>query len=105
MAAENCPFQIEPKPESYSDTHQKDHFVSIDIAFDPMARNTSKATPEFCQLDSTEPEEVLTFIKTVAQAVVTLAVAAGEPRFWLVQSLLAGDPEKQRIIITTAEAS
>ena len=37
------------------------------------------------RLDSTEPEEVLTFIETVAQAVVTLGVAAGGPRFRLVQ--------------------
>jgi hypothetical protein len=36
---------------------------------------------------------------------VTFSVAAGEPHFRLVQALLANDPAKQWIIITTAEAA
>jgi hypothetical protein len=104
VAAENCPFKIEPKSESDSDTHRKDCFISFDVVLDPTARNKLKAIHEFRRLDSTEPEEVLNFIQTVAQAVVTLGVAVGGPRFWLVQALLAGDPAKQWIVITTAEA-
>jgi hypothetical protein len=37
--------------------------------------------------------------------VLTLAVAEGEPCFWLVQALLSADPAKQWIVITTAEAT
>jgi hypothetical protein len=37
--------------------------------------------------------------------VVTLEVAKGEPRFRLVQALLAGDAAKQWIVITTAETA
>jgi hypothetical protein len=61
------------------------------------------ATHEFRRLDSTEPEDVLGFIETVTQAVITLSIAEGEPRFRLVQAILAGDPAKQWIVITTTE--
>jgi hypothetical protein len=103
MAAEKCPFKIEPKSETDSDTRCKERFVSFDVPLDPAAQNPLKATHEFHCLDSTEPEEVLNFIKTVAQAVVTLNIAEGEPHFRLVQTLVAGDPAKQWIVITTAE--
>jgi hypothetical protein len=105
MAAENCPFKIEPKTEADSDTRRKVHFVSLDVPLDPAARNALMATHEFRRLDSTEPEEVLNFVETIVQAVNILNIAEGGPCFQLAQALLAGDPAKQWTAITTAEAA
>jgi hypothetical protein len=74
MAAESCPFKIEPKSKLDSDTRRKDRFVSFDVPLNPGERNGLKATHEFRRLDNTEPEDVLTFFETVAQAVVTLNI-------------------------------
>jgi transposase InsO family protein len=103
MAAENCPFKVEPRSESDSDTRRKDRFVSFDVPLDPAEPDGLKATHEFRRLDNTEPEDVLTFCETIAQAVITLDLDEGEPRFRLVQALLAGDPAKQWIVITNDE--
>jgi hypothetical protein len=105
MAAENCPFKIEPKTKVDSDTRCKDCFVSFDVPLDPAAQNPLMATHEFRRLDSTEPEEVLNFVETTVQAVNILNIAEGGPHFRLAQVLLAGDPAKLWTAITTAEAA
>jgi hypothetical protein len=50
IAAENCPFKIEPKTEGDSDTHRKDRFVSFDVPLDTAAQNPLMATHEFLNL-------------------------------------------------------
>ena len=77
MAAENCPFTVEPKAESESDSRRKDRFVSFDVPLNPGERIGLKATHKFRRLDNTEPEDVLTFFKTVALAIVTLNIGEG----------------------------
>jgi hypothetical protein len=99
MSAEKCPFEIEPKKESSSDTYRKDRFVSFDVPIDPDDPDGLKASHEFRRLDSPDPEDVLVFIETLYAAVETLGVADGEPCFRLVKSLLAGDPAKQWVTI------
>ncbi len=100
MSAEKCPFEIEPRKETASETYRKDRYVSFDVPIDPGDEDGLKASHEFRRLDSPDPEDVLVFIETLNSAIETLDVAEGVPRFRLVKSLLAGDPAKQWVIIT-----
>ena len=102
MAVENCPFSIEPKKESESDTRRKDRFVSFEVLLNSDDEDGLKATHEFRRLDTTELEDVLNFIETLAQAAVILDLGEGEPCFSLTKALLAGDPAKQCATITNS---
>jgi hypothetical protein len=83
MAAENSPFQIEPKNESDPDTRRKYRFVSLDVPLDPYQRNVLNATHELRFLDSTKPQEVFLFMETVSQVTSScdFIYKQREPRF------------------------
>ena len=94
MSAENCPIQILPKQQTPDEAKRKDKFVSFNIPLDPTDPDSIKATHEFRKLDSTDTEDVLTFVENMDDIIVSLGVAAGAPRFRLIRSRIVGDPAK-----------
>ena len=95
MYAENCPFEIIRTDEREENrSKHKDRYVTFEVKVG-TGDTAPKVLQEFKKLDSTNPEDVLTLIKTFDHLVDTLGTVEGSPRFTLIKALLSGDPLKK----------